>query len=235
MRTIGIPYHRETMDLHIDEKNLATVVSARTGEYQTDQTEAEMVTEALKHPIGSLRLSELAAGKQKIVLITSDHTRAMPSQLTLPLLLKEIRDGKPDADITILVATGLHRAPTKEEQYQKFGADIVDHEKIAINRADCEEEFERVCTLPSGAEFIVNKLALHCDLLIAEGFIEPHLFAGFSGGARAFCRHLQYDGRQSEPFLSGDCKQIRAPPVLDLNRSMRYVCTPRKRSIFSLF
>lgn len=185
MKTIKIPYYTSTLDLHVEEKNLEAVITAKTDEYAAEKTEAELVEEALAHPIGTPRLRELAKGKNKIVLVTSDHTRAVPSKLTLPILLKEIREGNPDADITILIATGLHRETTEEEQRRMFGDNIVDHENIVVNKAFEEDDFEYVRTLPSGAELWVNKLALHCDLLVTEGFIEPHFFAGFSGGRKS--------------------------------------------------
>nr|WP_302664823.1 nickel-dependent lactate racemase [uncultured Agathobaculum sp.] len=185
MKTFSIPYYRSSLELHVDEKNLHAVLNSRTDEYDAGKSEAELVRDALEHPIGTPRLRELAKGKQKIVLVTSDHTRAVPSELTLPILLEEIRAGNPDADITILIATGLHRPTTEEEQRRMFGDNIVDNEKIVVNQAFVDEDFEQVCTLPSGAELCVNKLALHCDLLITEGFIEPHFFAGFSGGRKS--------------------------------------------------
>ena len=160
------------------------------GEYDYDlfaagKTEVELVHEALEHPIASPRLRDLAKGKQKVVLVTSDHTRAVPSKITLPILLDEIRQGNPDADITILIATGLHRPTTEEEQRRMFGDAIVDHEKIAINNAFDPDQFVHMGVLPSGADFNVNKLAAECDLLVTEGFIEPHFFAGFSGGRKS--------------------------------------------------
>ncbi len=185
MQTIQIPYYTSTLDLHVEEKNLLQVVTAKMHEYDPGKSEVELIREALEHPIGTPRLRELATGKKKVVLVTSDHTRAVPSKLTLPILLEEIRSGNPDADITILIATGLHRATTEEEQRRMFGDAIVDHEKIAINNAFDPTQFTHVCTLPSGADFNVNKLATECDLLITEGFIEPHFFAGFSGGRKS--------------------------------------------------
>ncbi len=185
MKTIKIPYYTSTLDLHVEEKNLKAVINAKTDEYATEKTEAELVEEALANPIGTPRLRELAKGKDTVVLVTSDHTRAVPSKLTLPILLREIREGNPDADITILIATGLHRETTEDEQRRMFGDDIVDHEKIVVNKAFEDDDFEYVRTLPSGAELWVNKLALHCDLLVTEGFIEPHFFAGFSGGRKS--------------------------------------------------
>ena len=185
MREIHIPYCRETLPLHVEEKNLSAVLTARMHEYDPGQPEAAIVQEALEHPIGTPRLRELAKGKKKVVLVTSDHTRAVPSKLTLPLLLAEIRAGQPDADITILIATGLHRPTTEEEQRRMFGDQIVDQEHIAVNNAFCEADFVDLGTLPSGAGFYVNRLAAECDLLVTEGFIEPHFFAGFSGGRKS--------------------------------------------------
>ncbi len=185
LKTIKIPYYTSSMDLHIDEGNLKAVVNSRTDEFDPGKTEAELVEAALANPIGTPRLSELARGKKKVVVVTSDHTRAVPSKLTLPILLKEIRSGNPEADITILIATGLHRPTTEAEQRRMFGDAIVDNEKIAVNDAFRDEDFDYVMNLPSGAELWVNRLALNCDLLVTEGFIEPHFFAGFSGGRKS--------------------------------------------------
>ena len=76
MKTISIPYYTSTLDLHVDEANLKAVVTAKMHEYKAGKTEVELVHEALEHPIASPRLRDLAKGKQKVVLVTSDHTRA---------------------------------------------------------------------------------------------------------------------------------------------------------------
>ncbi len=185
MKNISIPYYTGHLELHVDERNLKAVITSQGDEYDPHKAETELVQEALAHPIGSKTLHELAAGKKRITLVTSDHTRAVPSRLTLPILLEEIRRGNPDADITILIATGLHRATTEEEMRRMFGDEIVDHEKIAVNNAYEPDDFTYMGVLPSGAEFYVNKLAVECDLLVTEGFIEPHFFAGFSGGRKS--------------------------------------------------
>lgn len=208
MKTIAIPYYRGTLDLHVDEKNLKAVLEADIHGVERQGTEQDIVRAALAVPIGSPRLRELAKGKQKVVLVTSDHTRAVPSKITLPILLEEIRAGNPEADITILIATGLHRATTEEEQRRMFGDAIVDHEKIAVNNAFDPEQFVRLCTLPSGAEFCVNRIAAECDLLVTEGFIEPHFFAGFSGGRKS--------------ILPGICSQ----ETVNENHSYRAISSP---------
>ena len=208
MKTIAIPYYRGTLDLHVDEKNLKAVLEADIHGVERQGTEQDIVRAALAAPIGSPRLRELAKGKHKVVLVTSDHTRAVPSKITLPILLEEIRAGNPEADITILIATGLHRATTEEEQRRMFGDAIVDHEKIAVNNAFDPEQFVRLCTLPSGAEFCVNRIAAECDLLVTEGFIEPHFFAGFSGGRKS--------------ILPGICSQ----ETVNENHSYRAISSP---------
>lgn len=185
MKTIEIPYYTSHMELHVDEKNLKAVIRAKMHEFRTKKTETEIVKEAMDNPIGTPKLEELAKGKKKVVIVTSDHTRAVPSKITLPLELAAIRKGNPDADITILIATGLHRPTTEEEQRRMFGDEIVDHEKIVVNKAFEPDQFVMMGVLPSGAEFHVNKLAAEADLLLTEGFIEPHFFAGFSGGRKS--------------------------------------------------
>ena len=211
-KTISIPYSTSTVDLHIEEENLKAVIEAGAHGDEAQQSEEELVQEALAHPIGSKKLSELAVGKKKVVIVTSDHTRAVPSKITLPLELREIRKGNPDAEITILIATGLHRATTQEEQRRMFGDAIVDHERIVVNDAYETADFVDMGRLPSGAVFYVNKLAAECDLLICEGFIEPHFFAGFSGGRKS--------------ILPGICSQ----ETVKINHSYQAVASPYARA-----
>lgn len=184
MVTLKIPYDDHSLDLHVDEQNLRATIQLPV-EQKPEKSARELVLAALRNPVGTPSLRNLAVGKRKVVIITSDHTRAVPSKITLPILLSEIRAGNPQADITILIATGAHRATTEAEQRAMFGDEIVNHEHIVVNDAFRSEDFEYICDLPSGAHFSVNKLAIECDLLIAEGFVEPHFFAGFSGGRKS--------------------------------------------------
>lgn len=211
-RTIPIPYYTSTLALHVEEENLKAVLTAKMHGFHAEKSQEQLVLDALEHPVGSPRLRTLAEGKRKIVIVTSDHTRAVPSKITLPLLLKEIRSGNPDADITILIATGLHRPTTEEEQRRMFGDAIVDHEKIAINNAFDPKQFVELCILPSGAVFQVNRLAAECDLLVTEGFVEPHFFAGFSGGRKS--------------ILPGICSER----TVNENHSYKAVSHPRSNS-----
>jgi len=147
--------------------------------------QTELVRRALENPIGTPKLRDMAKGKEKVVIIASDHTRPVPSKIIMPLMLEEIRRGNPDADITILISTGCHRETTKEELVEKFGPEIVAKEKIHVHNCDDESMLVNIGVLPSGGLLIINKLAVEDDLLVSEGFIEPHFFAGFSGGRKS--------------------------------------------------
>ena len=185
MTVINIPYSRSHIEASIPDESLKGVLESHAHHYNPEAGEAELVRTALKNPIGSPKLRDLAKGRKKIVIVTSDHTRPVPTAIIAPLILAEIRSVNPDADITFLVATGFHRASTHEELLNKFGDELLKTEKIVIHDCWDNASLVHVGKLPSGGDLIINKMAMQADLLIAEGFIEPHLFAGFSGGRKS--------------------------------------------------
>ena len=185
MNSILLPYGKGKVSLEVEEGHLAGVLRSGIHEYKPPKSAEELVRDSLEHPVDSPRLRDLAAGKRRITIIASDHTRPVPSRVIMPQMLAEIRAGNPDAEITILVATGLHRSTTLAELAAKFGDDIVSRERIVVHDCDDAANLVRLGTLPSGGNLVVNRLAVECDLLVSEGFIEPHFFAGFSGGRKS--------------------------------------------------
>lgn len=185
MNHVAIPYGKGHVTFAIPDQELIGVYQSGIHAYAPGRTEQQLIAEALAHPVGTPRLREMAKGQKRITLITSDHTRPVPSRLTLPALLAEIRGGNPQAEITLLVATGCHRGLTEQEKLDKFGPEIVRHERLVIHDCDDEDMLVDIGTLPSGGRCRVNRLAVEADLLVAEGFIEPHFFAGFSGGRKS--------------------------------------------------
>lgn len=185
MASFKLPYYKEKLTLNVDDDRLAGVLVSRSEEYKPEKGQAELVKEALENPIGSERLRDMARGKKHIVIISSDHTRPVPSKVTMPALLEEIRSTNRDCRVTILVATGMHRPTAKEELIAKYGSDIAENEEIVVHNAYADEEMCFKGILPSGGEIWINRLADEADLLISEGFIEPHFFAGFSGGRKS--------------------------------------------------
>ena len=182
---ISIPYGRGHLSADIPESRLKAVLSSRLESYIPPLGETELVEAALAAPIGSDTLENLVKGKKNIVLIASDHTRPVPSKVLVPPMLAAIRRGNPEAEITILIATGCHRGTTKAELVEKFGPQIVENERILIHDCADEKNMVTIGTLPSGGVLRINRVAAEADLLISEGFIEPHFFAGFSGGRKS--------------------------------------------------
>ena len=185
MPVVKFPYGKEFLSLDIPEDRYAGTLVSEMHHYVAPKSPIELVEDALANPIGTPKLSVMAEGKKKVVLIASDHTRPVPSKVIVPPMLAEIRKGNPDADITILISTGCHRGTTQEELINKFGPEIVANEKIVVHDCDDTENLTYIGKLPSGGDLIINRLAAEADLLVAEGFIEPHFFAGFSGGRKS--------------------------------------------------
>ena len=185
MGSINIPYHKSEQKISIQKRFIQNIIESDVDDIEPDQDETEIVEKALDEPIDSPPLSQLAKNNDEALIITSDHTRPVPSSITLPILLNRIREANPEIKVKILIATGLHRAPTKKEQIDKFGKKIVENENIIVHDSKDHEAIEKVGTLPSGGELHLNRNILQTDLLIADGFIEPHFFAGFSGGRKS--------------------------------------------------
>ena len=185
MKTIDLPYGKQTRSLRIEESHLTGVLTSGLASYKAKKSPDDLIRDALDHPFGSPTLRELAVGKKEIVVISSDHTRPVPSRLTMPRILSEIRKGNPDANVTILIATGLHRGTTPEELREKYGDEIVRKERIIVHDCDDRKHLTYCGMLPSGGRLEINSIAAEADLLVAEGFIEPHFFAGYSGGRKS--------------------------------------------------
>ena len=167
MKAIQFPYGKDFLEYTPAEP--CRVLTSSVEEYVPEAKGAALVQAAMANPVESPRLAELARGKKKVVLIASDHTRPVPSRIIVPYMLREIREGNPEAEITILIATGCHRGTTREELVSKFGEEIAENENIVVHDCDDEEMLVELGTLPSGGKCIVNRLAVEADLLVAEG------------------------------------------------------------------
>lgn len=207
MREVIFPYGKEKLS-HSFGEELVGVLTSRIEAYDPACGEEELVRRAIENPIGSRPLRELAQGKEKVVLIASDHTRPVPSRVIVPLLLREIRAGNPNAEITILIATGCHRGTTREELIAKFGEEIAERERIVVHDCDARENLVVLGRLPSGGVCEINRIAAEADLLVSEGFIEPHFFAGFSGGRKSVLPGIA--GRST--VLANHCSEFIAHP-----------------------
>ena len=180
-----IPYGSGALDLELPDEVVAGVLEPSVEPAQASASEDELVLAAMAAPYGERSLKELAAGKATCTIIISDHTRPVPSKHIIPFMLAELREGNPDIAITLLVATGFHRPTYTDELRAKLGDDIVENERIVIHDAFDPDSNVKIGVLPSGADLVIDRVAAETDLLVSEGFIEPHFFAGFSGGRKS--------------------------------------------------
>ena len=208
MPKLCFPYGKGFLSAEIPDEVYQGEMTSQLHHFRPAEAPEELLRQALLAPVSSPPLKELARGKNKVVIIASDHTRPVPSRLIIPPMLREIREGNPQADITLLIATGCHRGMAKQELVDKFGEKIVREEKIVIHDCDDAANLVNIGTLPSGGECLINRLALEADLLTAEGFIEPHFFAGFSGGRKSVLPGIA--GRNT--VLSNHCSEFIAHP-----------------------
>ena len=229
---ISIPYGRTHLTADINQDRIRAVLKSNLENYVPPMGQSELVEAALAAPIGSDTLENLAVGKENVVLIASDHTRPVPSKVLVPPMLRAIRRGNPDANITILIATGCHRGTTKDELIEKFGPEIVANERIVIHDCAVDEEMVTIGTLPSGGTLRINRIAAEADLLISEGFIEPHFFAGFSGGRKSVlpgiaARETVYWNHNAE-FIASDLARTGILEGNPIHRDMIYAAKTAK-------
>ena len=218
---IKIPYGKTFQTLNIEEG--FELLESKIQELEAGADGGAIVRAAMDSPIGSPKLRELAAGKKNAVLIISDHTRPVPSKDIVPFMLEELRAGNPDIDITLLVATGCHRGTTPDELVHKLGEDIASREHIAVH--DCDSSpLTDLGPLPSGARLVVNSLVANADLVVSEGFIEPHFFAGFSGGRKSIlpgvCSRVTVLGNHCAEFIDDPKARMGVLDGNPINRDM---------------
>ena len=202
---IQLPYGHTTIPMEIAPER---VITSNISRLHAQASGAALVAQAMENPIGSPKLSQLAAGKKTCTVIISDHTRPVPSKDIIPQMLAQLRQGNPEIDVTLLVATGCHRGTTVQELESKLGAQIVQKEKIVVHDAFDAAANVEIGILPSGAPLVIDRLAVETDLLVSEGFIEPHFFAGFSGGRKSVlpgvCDKVTVYGNHCGAFIADD-------------------------------
>ena len=142
------------------------------------------IAEALRNPYNSKPLKEIVTNNDKVGIVFSDSTRATPYNIIIPPLLNELRN-IPQKNIHFFCANGTHRFATNEELINILGKNIFNKYKIIQNDANDPSLHKYVGTTLSGNKVFLNKEILDCDVKILTGFIEPHFFAGFSGGGKA--------------------------------------------------
>ena len=143
----------------------------------------EALVAALRQPIGRPPLRDIVRPGQKVAISVCDITRAQPREAMLKAIFEEMPGHNPD-DVTILIATGTHRTNTRAELERMLGHDIVASYPIVNHDSRDEASLAYLGETRAGAPIYLNKKWLAADVRITTGFVEPHFFAGFSGGAK---------------------------------------------------
>jgi nickel-dependent lactate racemase len=137
---------------------------------------ATAVEGVLLQPLSAPRLIDLASPATRVCILFTDATRACPDHVIVPAILRELdRAGVPDDHITLLCATGLHRPSTPAEKIAKLGREVVERYRVI-------DHDPGQCAAQHGVS--VNRWLWDSDLIIATGVVEPHQYAGYSGGGK---------------------------------------------------
>ncbi len=178
-----LPYSKSQIDFMLYPEMNVFLADSRSVEPVPDVWRA--IQDALAHPIGSPTLRELARPGERACIVFTDSTRACPDHLLVPALLAELEEaGVRDKDITLLCGTGMHRPTTQAEKIAKLGAGVVGRYRILDNEAQNPEALIDLGVTSGGVPVQVHQAAVEADLLIATGIVEPHQYAGYSGGSK---------------------------------------------------
>lgn len=145
--------------------------------------ERASVLAALRRPVSATPLAELARGAKRACVVFTDITRATPNERLIPWILEELR-GIPRDRITLLNSTGSHRPNTPAELEKMLGADVVRDYRVLNHESEKAADLVQLGTTRGGAPALYNRHLVEADLRVVTGFIEPHFFAGFSGGPK---------------------------------------------------
>ena len=183
MPTLSLPYDQgRSLALTIPERHY--LGSAAVPRLPAVANPAAEIRRALENPLGSPPLPDLARGKKRIVIAVTDITRYCPDELLVDAILGELaKAGVPRSAVTFILALGSHRAMTRAEVTAKLGSRIADGYRI-LNHAWKDDRQLTDLGAEGGFPVQVNREVLEADLRLATGVIEPHLFAGYSGGAK---------------------------------------------------
>ena len=179
---VELAYGKTGLEISLPNDASVTVIQPEYVVGLPDQAGA--VRDALRRPIGAPPLRSLVKPTDKVGIVFSDITRPTPNHLILPVLLAEL-DHVPDDQIVLFNSTGTHRPNTEAELRAMLGDAIVDRYRIVQNDAHDRGSHVLVGRTTSGNDVWIHREFVGCDVRILTGFIEPHFFAGFSGGGKA--------------------------------------------------
>ena len=183
---IHLDYGRTGLDVDLPEERLVGPLAIRPAAPLADPESA--IARALRSPIGTPSLAEVARGRKNACILVCDITRPVPNRLILPPLLRTLEEeGIARKDILLLVATGLHRPNEGAELEELVGPEVAANYRVENHHGKVLEEHAYLGETANGVPVYLDARYLRADLKITTGLIEPHLMAGYSGGRKVIC------------------------------------------------
>lgn len=178
---IEVPYGKGAVSVEIDDANFAGSVFPNEVEIGD---ETETLAAALANPLGAPTFAEFLADATDVAVIVNDRTRPTPTAKVLELIYPDLRQVP---NLKFVVATGVHRAPTPEEYREIFG-DIYDEvsDRTIAHDARKSEDMVYLGRSTNGTEMYVNRHVTEASKIVIIGSVEPHYFAGYTGGRKSF-------------------------------------------------
>lgn len=180
---MNLTFKIDTREEHVEVKDELLLDTLLPKQDEKDPDEGKILAHALAHPIGTKRLEEIVQPGEKVVIVTSDNTRPIPSYKVLPPVLAILeKAGIRKEDIQIIFGRGSHRRQTPQEQAALVGQDIYD--SYHCSDSDTDHLYHYGVT-KAGTPVDIDQRIHDADRVICLGNVEYHYFAGFSGGAKA--------------------------------------------------
>ncbi len=178
---IDVPYGKEgTMSANIKDDIQVSVLEANDVEIKD---EIKNIKNSISNPINSKDFNGFLHGAKKVLVIVNDATRPTPTQKVLDVIFKDLSQ----TNYNFIIATGAHRGPSLEEFLQIFGPYYEKiKESIIVHDARKDEDLVFLGTSSNGTEMYVNKAGVEADKIIIISSVEPHYFAGYTGGRKSF-------------------------------------------------
>ena len=180
-----VPYSRTKLTFTLPEAMDGTLIQSKHMPPLSGPELDRAIRAALAEPVASARLRDIAQPTDTVCIVVTDVTRVCPDNALLPPLLDELAAaGVPDGQITIVVALGMHRPSTPEERVSMLGGDVVGRYRVVDHEPQNPDMLVDLGKVAWDVPAVTSKLALEADLLVATGIVEPHQYAGFSGGRK---------------------------------------------------
>jgi lactate racemase len=180
---VVVPYLHETVEVNVLEQRVMGVVEPN--DLRAEQPAREMLEAALQNPVGGKDFQGFIEEASDLLIIVNDQTRPTPTRMVLQSLNQLLE--KIETEVSFIIATGVHRGPTEEEYRHIFGDQLFEtyHDRIYAHDAH-KDEMVYLGNSRAGTEMYVNKMGVEADRVLVIGSVEPHYFAGYTGGRKSF-------------------------------------------------